>query len=258
MPTNEDEKTRLQVLADNMMIWLPKISAGKRLQVTYKDGMVAEILGIISLIENIKDGNEIRLKVIAFPDAPDGEEWHNPDKLTAEQVGIEDGWRLLLVSEIVDGRELHVCESFIDEREWIDGFSGWRLASTYRVKASEHPVGSLKPKEPKGFLTYFDERELQLRLYSSGYQAGHNDTVEGIFSDDPRGDDAENIHGEAVTEIAKDHETSKPNPLDENERKAILDDIYKGCNKLELHWMDSAILAHAIMDGRISEHITVS
>ena len=49
-----------------------------------------------------------------------------------------------------------------------------------------------------------EKRALALRLYSAGYQAGHNDTVEGQFSDDPRGTDAEYYHGENVTEILED------------------------------------------------------
>jgi len=32
------------------------------------------------------------------------EQWHNPSNLTAEQVGLADGWRLLLKSEVDAGK----------------------------------------------------------------------------------------------------------------------------------------------------------
>ena len=57
-------------------------------------------------------------------------------------------------------------------------------------------------------------RELMLKAYSSGYQAGHHDTVEGIFTDDPRGNDAEYYHGDAVDELITDE---IPTPDAENE-----------------------------------------
>lgn len=47
-------------------------------------------------------------------------------------------------------------------------------------------------------------RELALRLYSAGYQSGHHNTVEGTFSDDPHGKDADYYHGESVDEIIED------------------------------------------------------
>ena len=59
-------------------------------------------------------------------------------------------------------------------------------------------------------------RGLMLKAYSSGYQAGHHDTVEGIFTDDPRGTDAEYYHGDAVNEVIAD-ETRPPTPDAEDE-----------------------------------------
>lgn len=41
-----------------------------------------------------------RIKQERFPEPPDGEQWHNPANLTPEQVGVKDGWRLALVSEV--------------------------------------------------------------------------------------------------------------------------------------------------------------
>jgi len=54
-----------------------------------------------------------------------------------------------------------------------------------------------------------EQKELALRLYNDGYHAGHHDTVEGIFSDDIHGADAEYYHGEAVSEILREDEKEK-------------------------------------------------
>ena len=47
-------------------------------------------------------------------------------------------------------------------------------------------------------------KELALRLYNAGYHAGHHDTVEGTFSDDPQGLDTEYNHGDHVSEILEE------------------------------------------------------
>jgi len=52
-------------------------------------------------------------------------------------------------------------------------------------------------------------RKLALRLYNDGYHAGHHDTVEGRFSDDTKGADAEYYHGDSVSEILKEDEKEK-------------------------------------------------
>ena len=148
MKTNEDEKTQEQKLADEVMIWLPKFSAGVTLEIIGHKTM-SVVLCPSDLIDAIEVGCEIRIKAIAFPDAPDGEEWQNPDNLTAEQVGIEDGFRLILESERPNLQPGFKCEG------WSGAWKVYRIGScglkstTYRVKASEHPVGSLKPKGEK-------------------------------------------------------------------------------------------------------------
>lgn len=38
----------------------------------------------------------------SFPALPPGEAWHNPEGLTPEQVGVDEGWRLQLVSELTN------------------------------------------------------------------------------------------------------------------------------------------------------------
>ena len=147
MKTNEDEKTEAQKLADDLMIWLPKFSAGIALEIIGHKTM-SVVLCPSDLIDAIEVGCEIRIKQAAFPDAPDQEKWQNPDNLTAEQVGIEDGWRLLLVSEIYDRKCYITAFAWGIHCGW-GSMDTWLCRSksvTYRVKASEHPVGSLKPK----------------------------------------------------------------------------------------------------------------
>ena len=77
MKTNEDEKTEEQKLAEEVMIWMPKISAGIALEYhydgTYCKKHTGEITDVDCLIRMIRNGREIRIKQAAFPDAPDGE-----------------------------------------------------------------------------------------------------------------------------------------------------------------------------------------
>jgi hypothetical protein len=47
-------------------------------------------------------------------------------------------------------------------------------------------------------------RQLCLKIFNAGYQAGHHDTVESIFKDDPDGLDCEYYHGERVNELIED------------------------------------------------------
>ena len=237
MKTNEDEKTEEQKLADELMIWLPKISAGTALEFLHDvvNTDWHEILDVNGLIRELGNESEIRIKAIAFPDAPEGEEWQNPDNLTAEQVGIEDGWRLLLVSEIYH-RETSARISgciwmpSLDIPRWsIYGRKyGEEKFSSYRVKASDHPVGSLKPKveevEPK--LTIEDLLELDKQL-AAGY---------------PKPIDRP---GEQV------------NPLDESEHKAIFEDLVEGFRRLTYSSSYAETLAAAVMDGSISKHIRI-
>ena len=49
------------------------------------------------------------------------------------------------------------------------------------------------------------DRRLHLVLYSSGYQAGHNDTVEAIYVDMTIDADMESNCGESVTEIINEN-----------------------------------------------------
>lgn len=65
---------------------------------------------------------------------PKGYDWHNPDNLTPEQVGVSDGWRLLLKSEIDPNRPLTEeieCYRFGD---WDKTWGGNQSELTYRTK----------------------------------------------------------------------------------------------------------------------------
>lgn len=69
-------------------------------------------------IEVVADGNTLS-PLLATP--PDGRPLHNPDNLTAEQVGV--GYRLLLPVEL-DGRHKKACEVWNGKNDW----SGEHLA----------------------------------------------------------------------------------------------------------------------------------
>ncbi len=46
-------------------------------------------------VDTLTNGG-FRIKPDEFPQPPEGKEWHNPENLTPEQVGVSEGWRLLL------------------------------------------------------------------------------------------------------------------------------------------------------------------
>lgn len=151
-----DEKTKEQKLADDLMIWLPKLSAGKTLERSFVNNAArwTDVEDIHGLANYITHGCEIRIKQIQFPAAPDGEVWHNPDNLTAEQVGVEDGWRLLLVSEAylrdLGAQIVGQCAGFRSIRWNSSGHLTVNCPhKSYRVKTADYPVGSLKPKKKK-------------------------------------------------------------------------------------------------------------
>lgn len=109
-----------------------------------------------SLIANTwtKDGQAINsmneppalfLSVPAFPNPPEGEEWHNPGNLTPEQVG--EGYRLLLKGEVkVRGEGVKFIECF-GENAWSDNWEGSLSKRTYRLPTSI-PFHWEAPKAP--------------------------------------------------------------------------------------------------------------
>ena len=137
---------------DELMIWLAELSAGKRLA-TYDLDEVTPIVTLINdipqLVQLINTGEHIQTMQIKIPAPPDGESWHNPDELSGEQIDIDDGWRLLLVSELNSLRDdnLLPCRIWVSTAlRWSNGnVSGGNVCDTYRVNAKKHPVGSLRP-----------------------------------------------------------------------------------------------------------------
>lgn len=91
-------------------------------------------------------------RILEFPTPPKGEEWHNPHKLTATQVGVHEGWRLLLRSEVnlemKDAKDGSRADFYRDGR-WFhvknDRFT-FPLEYSYRTKA---PLPKPKPSSEK-------------------------------------------------------------------------------------------------------------
>lgn len=116
--------------------------------------------GILSYLH---DGVEIRRKPLSFPPIPEGMTLHNPDGLTAEQVG--DGYRLCVLEEL-DGRHKAISEMYwpSNAHRWSGSGSSAHVIPekkncgiTYRVPISTpFPDGSrivdgklVKPWVPK-------------------------------------------------------------------------------------------------------------
>lgn len=64
---------------------------------------------------------------------------HNPAKLTADQIGVSDGWRLLRKSEIKSGRGAMNCQSW-EYGIWDKFYFGSNHLKTYRTRV---PFGQL-------------------------------------------------------------------------------------------------------------------
>jgi len=85
----------------------------------------------------------LKLAESQFPEPPTGEQWHNPGKLSPHVVGVQGGWRLLLVSE-VEGRHRRGALTAKDvEIYWHSGWgctiegsqiSADSLSDTYRTR----------------------------------------------------------------------------------------------------------------------------
>ncbi len=95
---------------------------------------------------------------LGFPDLPPGEEWHNPDGLTPEQVEVHKGWRLLTKKEISTRIEDLSCGMLNGEqwqrhhRKFIDnGCLGNYPGATYRTRDPLPVVPEwTMPEPPKG------------------------------------------------------------------------------------------------------------
>lgn len=85
---------------------------------------------------------EYRIKEEKFPNPPEGEEWHNPENLTPEQVGISKRYRLALKSGIFVGNKRGGFDVWTIAKDWAGGISPNISVFTYRTKC---PLPS-KPK----------------------------------------------------------------------------------------------------------------
>ncbi len=144
--------------SSNAHLYLPLVQAladGKTIQIQIGDQWQDR--------EDVNFGvnpNAYRIKPLSFAPIPDGSTRHNPDGLTAEQVG--DGWRLTTDQENKKMREEGVCTkecyAWLDN-EWSSrgNWNGGSLSCTYRVPLSTpYPDGSkivdgklVKPWQPK-------------------------------------------------------------------------------------------------------------
>ena len=89
------------------------------------------------LILKLNSLADIKLDPWAAYPPPKGEEWHNPQNLTPEQVGVKDGWRLALKSEVCDAHPIrYKCEmAFSEGGAWEGGLGhGDTVYNTYRTK----------------------------------------------------------------------------------------------------------------------------
>lgn len=69
---------------------------------------------------------------LAFPAPPEGRSWHNPENLTPEQVGVADGWRLVLSDEPTTFPHQHGYPCWVDSTMCSCCFIG--LGLTYRTR----------------------------------------------------------------------------------------------------------------------------
>lgn len=95
---------------------------------------------------------DYRIKEEKFPDPPEGEGWHNPGNLTCSEIGVENGYRLLLKSEI---KEADPCDNKIEKwrrtsETWDNsGWVGSLNSETYRTKNPLPSKSKLIPWEAK-------------------------------------------------------------------------------------------------------------
>jgi len=76
---------------------------------------------------------------LEFHAPPEGEKWHNPDNLTADEVEVDKGYRLLLESEVAENGNSRHCNWLIEmfhygEDPWQSGCYGDCRNGSYRTK----------------------------------------------------------------------------------------------------------------------------
>lgn len=109
------------------------------------------------------DHSKYIFRVLDFPEPPKGKEWWNPMKLTATNVGVHEGWRLLLEGEL-RGTYYRVWD--YTNRKWDEGLNPWQKSNegsfyTFRTKAPL-PKPDPTPEE-------LEEAEMRKASKSLGY-----------------------------------------------------------------------------------------
>lgn len=88
-----------------------------------------------------------RIKPLSFPSLPDGEEWHNPDGLTPEQVGA--GFRLLTKREHRANQDKEIAQFWSVDSWDRRGFPNTRLNSNYSYRVPASTPFLLPPPAPE-------------------------------------------------------------------------------------------------------------
>jgi len=100
--------------------------------------------------DNLDSRCELRIKPDEFPPAPEGKEWWNRHKLTPKQVGVSDGWRLLLKGETIERNDEFFCSTSFSARQ-----VPWEQTSRYSCGAvagdnyDTHRTKRPLPAQPK-------------------------------------------------------------------------------------------------------------
>lgn len=133
-----------------------------------------ELVGVASTEDD-------EIKPLEFPAPPSGEEWHNPDGLTPEQVEISYEWRLLLSSEIQPTpTHKYGCDCEIWQGRWVGETSNWGASRvcTYRTR---RPLPPPKKRVPLGgsdltpvawYSQHPDTASLIVAVCERGFQVG--------------------------------------------------------------------------------------
>lgn len=152
------------------------------------NGVFIDADGEGELWECLRSEREIRIKPASFPPIPEGMTYHNPDGLTAEQVG--DGYRITVVEEI-DGRHEGVAMRWsILTEKWEKHCAADSRICTYRIPISTpFPDGSrivdgklVKPWTPK----FKVGDRVQIALYAGALEIGHVTRIEAPTNIQPR------------------------------------------------------------------------
>jgi len=95
----------------------------------------------------------IEPRPLEFPAPPEGESWHNPENLTAEQVEVDKGWRLLTTGERSSASDDRLHFSGSDRQAWVKLSGRWDVGGncgngelvTYRTR---RPLPQPKKRVP--------------------------------------------------------------------------------------------------------------